>query len=815
MSESVNSLSSESITCYIRCRPLNQSEVQLGANCVNISNNNKTISIKNEERKDFTFDAIIPDTANQSSIFNDIGMPTIKWFLEGYNATIFAYGQTGSGKTHTMLGPIDSLYEKDHTNQGLIPQILNYIFNNDKEVRHIIAVSNKEEKPEKVSYSFTCSCIEIYQEHIVDLLSIETNEDKLTIREDPQRGMYIDGLSEIPLEDASKAKEYLVMGLKNRHVASTNMNSESSRSHFIYTLFLESTFEMSDGLVITRTSRLHLVDLAGSERQKATGTMGERIKEAGMINKSLSTLGNVINAVIDFNEGKTKHIPFRDSKLTYYLKDSIGGNSKTIVIGNISQSFIHVSETISTLMFIQRAKMIKNKLTIIENVNDTVKLLQKEIKKQNKTISTLNEKIKEYEELLSKDNASSLNYKMNMSDMQIILDKINHLFSFEEKINQHFRFLDTNTLAVVENFLVEKELYETELKSAIESFDESIIAQLKGSDCLSDKVKLFNLSLQNKKIKKEIQVYKAITNYFIKQSNIEQSKKEMSKEIINQFIQTNKELKDFLSKNLDVNSEYMIVEKSLLSNLKLQIEELKAKEEQSNKMIDTLQSENFLLNMEVSKFKDNSNEIEKISSSKDTFFCNLRNSLKQFNSSVITFNPFNENNKTQQAMNDNNNQEQEIEKLQNELDNLILDKQQLESDKYHLENFLKETDESIESVLNLIKTNQKNINELNRQMNDDYDSLLSRYKGNNIYCKKYYELIQTIFDIFKSKEKNISASNAIDLMQNMQETLELHRMYINSKAYKEYDTPTKNSNKIQDIRSKIDKFHSFTPGTAN
>ena len=143
MSKSVNSLSSESITCYIRCRPLNQSEVQLGANCVNISNNNKTISIKNEERKDFTFDAIIPDTANQSSIFNDIGMPTIKWFLEGYNATIFAYGQTGSGKTHTMLGPIDSLYEKDHTNQGLIPQILNYIFNNDKEVRHIIAVSNK------------------------------------------------------------------------------------------------------------------------------------------------------------------------------------------------------------------------------------------------------------------------------------------------------------------------------------------------------------------------------------------------------------------------------------------------------------------------------------------------------------------------------------------------------------------------------------------------------------------------------------------------------------------------------------------------
>jgi hypothetical protein len=204
--------------------------------------------------------------------------------------------------------------------------------------------------------------------------------------------MYIENLTELDITSAKKAKEALISGFKNRHVASTNMNRESSRSHLIYTLFLISSFEMDGGLIITRTSRLHLVDLAGSERQKYTNAQGQRIKEAGNINKSLSILGNVINAVIEFNESKTKFVPFRDSKLTYYLKDSIGGNSKTVIIGNISQSYIQINETQSTLKFIQRAKMIKNKAKIIENVNDTVKLLKIEINSLKQTNEELTKK---------------------------------------------------------------------------------------------------------------------------------------------------------------------------------------------------------------------------------------------------------------------------------------------------------------------------------------------------------------------------------------------------------------------------------------
>ena len=180
-----------------------------------------------------------------------------------------------------------------------------------------------------------------------------------------------------------------------------------------------------------RQSRMHLVDLAGSERQKYTNTQGQRIKEAGNINKSLYILGNVINAVIEFNEGKTKFVPFRDSKLTYYLKDSIGGNSKTVIIGNISQSYIQINETQSTLNFIQRAKMIKNKAKIIENVNDIVKMLQNEIKNLKETNEALNKKI---EELIKENEEQKKNMEILNKKNKNIYSKKNK--DMEDKIRQ-------------------------------------------------------------------------------------------------------------------------------------------------------------------------------------------------------------------------------------------------------------------------------------------------------------------------------------------------------------------------------------------
>ena len=258
--------------------------------------------------------------------------------------------------------------------------------------------------------------------------------------------MYIENLTEQEINSAKKAKELLISGFKNRHVASTSMNHESSRSHLIYTLFLSTKLELGDGILKMRSSRLHLVDLAGSERQKYTNTTGQRIKEAGNINKSLSILGNVINAVIEFNEGKTKFVPFRDSKLTYYLKDSIGGNSKTVIIGNISQSFIQINETQSTLNFIQRAKMIKNKSKIIENVNDMVKMLQNEIKNLKIINEELNKKledlIKENDE--QKKNIEIINKKnKNIKKNKDLEDKIRQELVHEFRKHKNIKSKDT------------------------------------------------------------------------------------------------------------------------------------------------------------------------------------------------------------------------------------------------------------------------------------------------------------------------------------------------------------------------------------
>ena len=657
----------ENITCYVRCRPLNQRELELGANCIDISKDKKSITLKNYDNN-YTYDKIFPAETDQKTIFNEIGLPLVKKFLSGYNSTIFAYGQTGTGKTHTIIGPLESLFDDNNDNFGLIPNILNFLFNNKEEATNIIRESSKE-KAVKIDYSLSCSCIEIYQEHLIDLLTtnnngFDNNDDVLKIREDPKKGMYIENLTELEISSAKKAKEALISGFKNRHVASTSMNRESSRSHLIYTLFLISSFEMDGGLIITRTSRLHLVDLAGSERQKYTNAQGQRIKEAGNINKSLSILGNVINAVIEFNEGKTKFVPFRDSKLTYYLKDSIGGNSKTVIIGNISQSYIQMNETQSTLNFIQRAKMIKNKTKIIENVNDTVKLLQSEIKSLKQTNEELTKKIneltKENEENKKNMENMSKKYKSNSkksrdledkirqelvsefrktkggsleksptpdheldadlqnlssfvskNELKQLFDKINHVLSLEDEINENFKFLDMNNVSSIENFLVQKEIYTNEIRNQIDDLvnNKEIFADIKNSDALRDKIKLFKLIQENKRMLQENNVYRSIADYFVKQTNIEEKKESLSKDIINQFIETNNELINFYKKNLDVNNEYLIVQKSYIEKLKFQIEELKLQDERNNKMVDSIQNENFLLTMELSKYKENSKNI--------------------------------------------------------------------------------------------------------------------------------------------------------------------------------------------------------------
>ena len=679
-----NNNEEENITCYVRCRPLNSREIELNANCIEISKDKKSITLKNNEHN-YTYDKIFPAETDQKTIFEEIGLPLVKKFLSGYNSTIFAYGQTGTGKTHTIIGPLESLFDDKNENFGLIPNILNFLFEQKEEAKKIIKESSKE-KVEKIDYNLSCSCIEIYNEQLIDLLNNNNQFDKadeiLKIREDPKKGMYIENLTEQEINSAKKAKELLISGFKNRHVASTSMNRESSRSHLIYTLFLSTEFEIGDGVIVMRSSRMHLVDLAGSERQKYTNTQGQRIKEAGNINKSLSILGNVINAVIELNEGKTKFVPFRDSKLTYYLKDSIGGNSKTVIIGNISQSYIQISETQSTLNFIQRAKMIKNKAKIIENVNDIVKMLQNEIKnlkqinedlnkkidelikendEQKKTMENMNKKNKNIyskknrdledkirQEIVSEfkrkknSNVSSsheisqegetqnYNNYVSKNDLKQLFEKINHVLSFEDEINDNFKFLDMNNVSSIENFLVQKEIYSNEIRNQIDEIinnKDIYIEELKNKDKLKDKIKIFNLTQENKKLLQENNVYKSIAEYFVKQTNIEEKKESLSKDIIKQFIETNIELTNFYKKNLDINNEYLIIQKSYVEKLKFQIEELKLQDERNNKTIDSIQNENFLLTMELSKYKENIKNNIACSEEKNDKFLELKKSI--------------------------------------------------------------------------------------------------------------------------------------------------------------------------------------------
>lgn len=389
-----NLKSDENIKCYVRCRPLNEKETLLGAKCISLSEDSTSIFIeKNQETQksaknqnnQYTMDKIFNEEITQVEIFNEIGLPILQNFLSGYNCTLFCYGQTGAGKTHTMMGPLDELYETNSELHGLIPRFLHFIFSEKETVNNII--TNNSKNYSNISIETKICVTELYREQIIDLLSKENLINDLKIKEDNEKGMYIQNLTEMPINTAKEAKDIILIGLKHRHVAATEMNVESSRSHLIVSLYLKTSYINEEKNEIKKFSRLHLIDLAGSERQKLTKANAERIKEACMINKSLSTLGNVINALVENKDGKNKYVPFRDSKLTYFLKDSLGGNSKTTIVANISCSIIQINETISTLKFVQRAKMIKNSVSMNMSVQDNIEALQEEIRQLKEIIA--------------------------------------------------------------------------------------------------------------------------------------------------------------------------------------------------------------------------------------------------------------------------------------------------------------------------------------------------------------------------------------------------------------------------------------------
>ncbi|XP_065867590.1 kinesin-like protein KIN-12E isoform X2 [Euphorbia lathyris] len=368
------------VQVIIRLRPLSSSEISLQgySKCVK-QESCQAITWTGHPESRFTFDLVADESVSQEQLFKVAGLPMVDNCMGGYNSCMFAYGQTGSGKTHTMLGDIEGGTRRHSVNCGMTPRVFECLFSR-------IQKEKEARKDEKLKFACKCSFLEIYNEQILDLLDPSSNN--LQIREDAKKGIYVENLKEIEVASARDVIQQLIQGAANRKVASTNMNRASSRSHSVFTCIIESKWE-SQGVTHHRFARLNLVDLAGSERQKSSGAEGERLKEATNINKSLSTLGLVIMNLVSISNGKSQHVPYRDSKLTFLLQDSLGGNSKTIIIANISPSLCSSLETLSTLKFAQRAKFIKNNAIVNEDASGDVIAMRMQIQQLKKEVSRL------------------------------------------------------------------------------------------------------------------------------------------------------------------------------------------------------------------------------------------------------------------------------------------------------------------------------------------------------------------------------------------------------------------------------------------
>lgn len=336
----MNSNPSEcNIKVVCRFRPLNPSEKNSGSQEI-VSFPPGSQESVNIRGKTYLFDRVFGPHATQAQVYEEAAKPIVKDVLSGYNGTIFAYGQTSSGKTHTMEGAIG-----DEFAEGIIPRIVNDIF------QYIFTMEEKVEFHIKVSY------FEIYMDKIKDLLDI--SKDNLTVHEDKNRVPFVKGASERFVCNPEEVMGLIEEGKQNRHISVTNMNEHSSRSHSVFLINVKQENEETQKQL---TGKLYLVDLAGSEKVSKTGAEGQTLDEAKNINKSLSALGNVISALA---EGNKSHIPYRDSKLTRILQESLGGNSRTTIIICGSPASFNEYETKSTLEFGRRAKTIKN--TVIVN----------------------------------------------------------------------------------------------------------------------------------------------------------------------------------------------------------------------------------------------------------------------------------------------------------------------------------------------------------------------------------------------------------------------------------------------------------------
>ena len=574
---------SKNVKVFIRFRPSNELETSLLQNnygwLVPKFISDKQLGIYRENSYEynspnseipnnfiFSFDKVFSPNSNQAEIYLNVGKRIVEDIMAGYNGTIFAYGQSGSGKTYTMYG--NDIY--DNNSKGIIPRVVEEIF------------KRVEKADRDIDFQFKLSVLEIYKEVLFDLF---TQENNLKIIENKERGIYIENLSEVYLSSVEEFFNYVDLAQKNRKVAETKLNHNSSRSHCIMILEVIQNYKKEK---IIKKGTLNLVDLAGSEKVSKTGAVGETLEEAKKINLSLSTLGNVIHALTQ----KLGHVPFRDSKLTRILKESLGGNFKTYLIVTCSPHSYNLDEIVSSLQFAKRVKCIKNKYKI--NIKYSYEELQNLVDILNGKLLSANEKI---HKLLNGD-------KINLEEENKNANKEKNVCSNCELLTKEKKILENKIQELMDN-IQEKDSEITKLKEENENLKNNISNNTNNiANNKSNNNSLRNKSKNNSKDNNS-NANNYNYNYFNNLNVISESNFSIipEKKKVDDLQQLYKKIKEKLRKIEEENERIKIIQ-----NEEQEIRKINLKKEQFSKII-----QDFVKNKDKLKCFEKMDNITKVS----------------------------------------------------------------------------------------------------------------------------------------------------------------------------------------------------------
>ncbi|XP_071420412.1 kinesin-like protein KIF11 isoform X4 [Pithys albifrons albifrons] len=469
----------KNIQVVVRCRPFNASELKASSHpVVDCDQARKEVSVRTggvtdkTSRKTYTFDMVFGAQAKQIDVYRSVVCPILDEVIMGYNCTVFAYGQTGTGKTFTMEGersPNEAYTWEEDPLAGIIPRTLHQIFEKLTE--------------NGTEFSVKVSLLEIYNEELFDLLNPTPDVgERLQMFDDPRnrRGVIIKGLEEVTVHNKNQVYQILERGAAKRTTAATYMNAYSSRSHSVFSITIHMKETTIEGEELVKIGKLNLVDLAGSENIGRSGAVDKRAREAGNINQSLLTLGRVITALVE----RAPHIPYRESKLTRILQDSLGGRTKTSIIATVSPASINLEETLSTLEYAHRAKNIMNKPEVNQKLTRKalIKEYTEEIERLKRDLVAAREKSGVY---ISLENYEALNGKLTVQEEQIAeyIEKIGVMEEEVKKITELFTVSKNELeqcktdLQIKEKELeeIQKDLQETKVHLAEEEYVVSVL----------------------------------------------------------------------------------------------------------------------------------------------------------------------------------------------------------------------------------------------------------------------------------------------------------------------------------------------------